>query len=251
MKKNMNFSTGLLILTLAFSTASVAATGNQDRVSDRTVKSSIEDEISRQHVSNSNVAVTVEDRMVVLSGTVSSLDEKRKLGEAAQKVAGVSKVDNRLSVGAASDKEVAQSVRRALVMNANLGVFDWVEARVNKGVVSLSGAVREPQRKIDFEDDVKRVAGVTSIDNKIKVLPLSTFDDDIRNRMARSIYGNSQFTRYSIQANPPIHIIVDNGRVVLKGVVANKMERQIAETIARGVPFAFEVRNELRVESQS
>jgi len=65
------------------------------------------------------------------------------------------------------------------------------------------------------------------------VLPLSTFDDHIRWAAASTIYRDPMFTAYAIQANPPIHIIVENGKVTLKGVVATPMEKQIAETKVR------------------
>jgi hyperosmotically inducible protein len=45
----------------------------------------------------------------------------------------------------------------------------------------------------------------------------------------------------------PIHIIVNNGRVTLKGIVANDGDKQVAYTYARGVPNVFEVTNELEV----
>jgi osmotically-inducible protein OsmY len=48
---------------------------------------------------------------------------------------------------------------------------------------------------------------------------------------------------------PPIHIIVENGRATLKGVVATKSDSQLAYTAAREVPGLFEVRNELRIEN--
>jgi len=52
------------------------------------------------------------------------------------------------------------------------------------------------------------VAGVSKIENEIKVLPLSSYDDQIRVRALRTIYGSSNFNRYALGANPPIHIIV-------------------------------------------
>jgi len=56
-------------------------------------------------------------------------------------------------------------------------------------------------------------------------------------------------SRYGFGANPSIHVIVNNGRVTLKGVVANKLERQIAENVLRTNLLAFEVKNDLEVES--
>ena len=50
---------------------------------------------------------------------------------------------------------------------------------------------------------------------------------------------------YAIQAFGPIHIIVKNGHVSLKGVVASETQRRIATILARGRPFAVSVDNEL------
>jgi hyperosmotically inducible protein len=56
------------------------------------------------------------------------------------------------------------------------------------------------------------------------------------------------FTAYAIQANPPIHIIVENGKVTLKGMVANPMDKQVAEAKVRANVMAFDVINGLQVE---
>jgi hyperosmotically inducible protein len=58
------------------------------------------------------------------------------------------------------------------------------------------------------------------------------------------------FTGYAIQANPPIHIVVENGKVTLKGIVANPMDRQIAEARIRTNVLAFDVTNDLKVEER-
>ena len=47
------------------------------------------------------------------------------------------------------------------------------------------------------------------------MLPVSQFDDELRFRIARAIYGNSAFWNYAAMANPPIHIVVNRGRVTL------------------------------------
>ena len=52
-------------------------------------------------------------------------------------------------------------------------------------------------------------------------------------------------------ANPPIHIIVNNGNVLLKGVVSSENDKNIAGIQARGVGGTFAVKNDLQVESRS
>ena len=51
--------------------------------------------------------------------------------------------------------------------------------------------------------------------------------------MARRIFGDPDFEMYAMQVNPPIHIIVAYGKVILKGYVRSAMDKQKAELIAR------------------
>lgn len=46
------------------------------------------------------------------------------------------------------------------------------------------------------------------------------------------------------------HLVVRNGRAVLKGIVANKGDANLAYIRARGVPGLFEVKNELKTERE-
>ncbi len=73
---------------------------------------------------------------------------------------------------------------------------------------------------------------MTQVVNHVKVLPVSQFDDQLRYRIARAIYGNSNFWNYAIMANPPIHIVVEHGRVTLTGVVQSEVDRMLARSLA-------------------
>ena len=84
--------------------------------------------------------------------------------------------------------------------------------------------------------------------NNIEVLPLSNFDDRIRLNVYRAIYRQPGLDRLSLQAVPPIHIIVKNGNVTLEGVVNSKSDATRAFIAANGVPNVFSVTNNLRVE---
>ena len=50
----------------------------------------------------------------------------------------------------------------------------------------------------------------------------------MRLQVARAIYRDPVLSRYAMGAVPSIHIIVDNGKVTLTGVVNNTMEKQVA-----------------------
>lgn len=138
-------------------------------------------------------------------------------------------------------------VRHELVMLPYYGVFDNLTFRVNDDTVVLQGQVTRPTLKTSAERVVKRIEGVSAVENRIEVLPLSPFDDRVRLGVLRAVYGHDALARYRLGANPPIRIIVKNGHVTLEGVVANEMDRNIANIAANGVFGAFSVTNNLRV----
>jgi hyperosmotically inducible protein len=144
-----------------------------------------------------------------------------------------------------------KAIRHELVTLPYYNVFDWLEFEVQGETVILRGQVVRPTLKSDAENVVKRLEAVEKVVNEIEVLPLSPNDDRIRLAVYRAIFNyNSPLFRYATQAVPPIHIIVKNGRVTLKGIVANQGDSNIANLRARGVNGVFEVTNQLQVEAR-
>jgi hyperosmotically inducible protein len=90
---------------------------------------------------------------------------------------------------------------------------------------------------------------VTAVRNELGVLPVSRYDEELRYRIARAIYGNSNFWHYAAMASPPIHIIVERGHVTLTGVVNSNVERMLARSLATTFG-AFSVKNELRTDAE-
>jgi hyperosmotically inducible protein len=150
-----------------------------------------------------------------------------------------------------SREQLSEKVRHELVMLPYYNVFDHLKFQVDSdGNVTLLGQVSRPTLKSDAYNVVKRLEGVQSVTNKIEVLPLSPFDDRVRLGVARAIFGNSVLSRYAWGARPAISIIVKNGNVTLEGVVANEMDRNIANIKANGVFGVFSVTNNLRIEGK-
>jgi hyperosmotically inducible protein len=142
-------------------------------------------------------------------------------------------------------KDIASSVERY----TRFTIFDDVNAYVKDGVVTLTGRVTMPYKRDDIGRRVASVDGVREVRNEIEALPVSQFDDELRYRIARAIYGNSNFWNYAIMANPPIHIVVERGRVTLTGVVGSEVDRMLARSLASGYG-AFSVTNELKTDAE-
>jgi hyperosmotically inducible protein len=144
--------------------------------------------------------------------------------------------------------ETLRKIRRELVTLPFYGVFDNLAYSYEDGVVTLSGQVVRPTTRSDAARRIERLAGVDQVINKIEVLPLSRFDDQIRLATFRAIYRQPGLDQLSLQAVPPVHIIVKNGNITLEGVVPNEGDSIRAYIAARGVANAFSVTNNLRIE---
>jgi hyperosmotically inducible protein len=146
-----------------------------------------------------------------------------------------------LSVGGAAlhaqdrdDERLAREVARQIDTYPQFTIFDDICGEVENGVVTLNGKVTMPYKKNEIDRRVRTVTGVREVNNRIGVLPVSTFDEELRQRIARAIYSNPSFWHYAARANPPIHIIVEHGRVTLTGTVNSEVERMLARSLATG-----------------
>ena len=148
-------------------------------------------------------------------------------------------------------ERIVKEVRHELVMLPQLSVFDNLAYKVDGGTVTLFGQVRNAILKDEAERAVKHIEGVERVDNQIEILPASFNDDRIRRQVARAIFNQPRLFNYAIQSNPPIHIIVKNGRVDLEGMVRDQGDKDVAGITANGVPGVFAVQNNLQVEKPS
>lgn len=147
------------------------------------------------------------------------------------------------------DLQVFNDIADQVDRYTQLTIFDSISASVTDGKVVLSGWVTMPYKRDDLEKRVRKVESVTAVDNQIGVLPVSHFDDELRFRIARAIYSHSSFWQYAAMSNPPIRIVVNQGRVSLEGVVQSNVERMLARSLASGFG-AFDVKNALKTDAE-
>jgi hyperosmotically inducible periplasmic protein len=146
------------------------------------------------------------------------------------------------------NRRLARQVRHELVTLPYYSVFDNLAFRIDGSTVTLLGQVTQPTLKSSAENVVKNIEGVTHVNNKIEVLPLSPNDDRVRQAEYRAIYSQPALNQYALRAVPPIHIIVKDGHVTLDGVVANEGDKNIAGVQANSVPGVFSVTNDFRTD---
>jgi len=163
-------------------------------------------------------------------------------------VAGAQPPDTAVENGR-KDLQVLKDVAQAVDRYTQFTIFDDVNAGVKDGSVTLTGKVTMPYKRDEIEKRVLKVDGVHAVANQITVLPVSSFDDELRYRIARSIYRNSNFWNYAIMPNPPIHIVVEHGHVTLTGVVQSNVDRVLARSLATQFG-ALSVTSDLKTDAE-
>jgi osmotically-inducible protein OsmY len=202
-----------------------------------------------------NVQAGVEDGIVTLSGTVDLYQRKLDAAKLARKTANAQGVRNLITVAGPNvpDAQLEEKLATKLrfVRVGYDSTFDYFALGVKDGVVTVEGQDRTGVGRDEALADIANMPGVKDVINNISVEPVSTFDDGIRLRAARLIYGDSALRKYAIDPARPIRIIVANGHVTLYGSVASTMDKQIAGIRANQLPGVFSVDNKLQVESSS
>jgi osmotically-inducible protein OsmY len=199
------------------------------------------------------ITASTEDGIVTLEGSVLLYIDKVDAGRKVGKINHADGVRNHVQVeGNVPDNELQSKLADKLSYDRiGYGImFNALSLKVEDGVVTVGGDVRDYPSRDSAVAIVETTSGVKDVVDEINVLPSSNFDDDLRIRVARAIYGQATMRKYAMVPQKPIRIIVDNGHITLYGVVDNKMDKQIAETQARTVSGAFGVENKLVVAKQ-
>ena len=234
----------LLCSTMLVSTAGIAFSAGQTAAQvEREVQRTLGDERDLRAI---EVGVTGTE--VTLMGRVPTLWAKSQAIKKTLEVAGVETVVSELEIPAGeNDNDLARAVAEAVLNYPHYTMWDYIGAGVARGVVMLTGSVTPDHDKAgQLFERVAKIRGVQDVRNTIETQSVSSSDADIRYGLASRIFSSTEFRDYSRLPNPPFHLIVDNGRVRLIGVVRSVVEKRVLEQIVRHTPGVFRVVNDLQ-----
>ena len=215
--------------------------------SDAELTRNIQRQLSNLDYGSRRPVVSVTDSVVTISGTVASLWLKEETINRALKVQGIASLVSELTIAKAeSDEKLAAEVSDKVQHYDLITLYDDITGSVKNGIVHLGGAVTEEKKQTDLIERVAKIRGVQAIDNRIAVLPANQSDDQIRVAIATAIYRDEAFRNYSM-ANPPVHVIVNNGHVTLTGIVRGEIEKRKAVEAARFVTGVLAVDDRVRL----
>src|SRR5207302_1025357 len=124
-------------------------------------------------VDSAAIAVSAKDGEVTLRGTVGSFREKREAQKAAERLYGVTSVQNDLKVRildeyGREDADLRGSVLQALALDGRIPAT--IDATAYDGTVTLTGQVPWGYQRDEAEFVVGNVLGVLDIDNQIRIM---------------------------------------------------------------------------------
>jgi hyperosmotically inducible protein len=202
-----------------------------------------------------NVKATVEQGIVTLTGTVDLYQGKLDAAKRARKAGHTQAVRNLVNVAGknVTDAELEQQLAKKLryVRVGYDNTFDYFALAVKEGVVAVEGQDRTGLGRDEALAAIAKMPGVKDVIDNVSLEPVSRFDDELRLRAMRVIYGDPVLSKYAMDPARPIRIIVDNGHVTLYGSVDSPMDKTIAGLKANQLLGAFSVDNKLQVEGKS
>jgi osmotically-inducible protein OsmY len=218
-------------------------------MSDKELREAVEQALAWEPIINAKgIAVSVEDGVVTLSGHVDNYPEKREAEKVAGMVRGVRAVACKLNVALPSrhersDEEIARAAANAIAWNTLLPKGK-IRVSVDKGRVTLEGAVDWNYQRKSADQCVRYLAGVKDVNDHIVVTPGA-------DRIAVNTHIEAALLRHAQLDANRIRVEVHGDRVILSGTVHSWVEREEAERAAWSSPGVCDVENLLVVNPVS
>ena len=195
-------------------------------------------------VGGAAIAVSANDGIITLRGTVGSLREKREAKKATERVYGVTAVNDELQLripdkDRREDTELRGDILHALILD-NL-IPTTVDARVTGGFVTLTGTASWQYQRDEAKFIVANVPGVFGIEDRIKLIT-SPNGRDIKNDIGGA------FARSARLDADGLSVSTSPGSVTLSGVVSSWAEHDEAIAAAWAAPGVTEVHDHIKVE---
>lgn len=215
--------------------------------SDAEIREAILHELqSDGRVPDDGVNVQVDGGIVTLTGEVGSWGMRQAALACAHRVGGVLDVANDVRVRPAngsqrSDTQIARAVRDTLEWDVFIP-DEQIRSSVTDGRVTLEGQVARYSQRDEAENAVRDLAGVTSVNNQIQVVPPPVAAADLRKAIQAALQ------RQAERESNAIELDVENGHVALRGVVRSWREREAVLGAVKGTPGVRNIDHTIRVD---
>jgi len=196
-------------------------------------------------IDSSSIAVGTDGSgTVTLRGTVGSFREKRAAKKAAERVYGVTSVENELNVklmtdDARSDADVRGDVLQALMLDTL--VPNTIDAKVNDGEVALEGTAEFKFQRDEAIDVAGNIRGVINVWDEIPIVGPPPAAGDVKDAITKA------FDRSAKLDSDALTVESSNGTVTVKGTVQSWAEHDEAIDAAWAAPGVRNVHDRIAV----
>jgi osmotically-inducible protein OsmY len=214
-------------------------------MSDESLRNDVTDELSWDpKIDSQEIAVDAEDGAITLRGTVGSLRQKLEAKNAAERVHGVTKVDNELEVrlmgdAARKDAELRGDVLQALMLDAI--VPSTIQATTEDGYVRLSGTAQWKYQRDEAEHVAGSVRGVVGVWDDVELLGAEPDGGDIGHAISKAFKRNAKVDAKELEVE------TEGRTVTLKGTVSSWAEHDEAVATAWSAPGVQKVKDHILV----
>lgn len=214
-------------------------------MSDIALRQDVLDELDFEpSINAANIGVSVDHGVVTLTGHVSTYAQKAAAEAVVRHVKGVKGIAQEIEVRpfgahATADDEIARRAVTILAWNTSIAE-NAVQVTVQRGWVTLTGAVAWQYQKTAAAEAVQRLGGVVGISNNIEIKPHLT-SADVSKKIKSALVRSAEIEAQAIQVS------VADGTVRLEGQVRTWSERMAAERAAWSIPGVTQVDDRISV----
>jgi osmotically-inducible protein OsmY len=195
-------------------------------------------------VDSAAIAVSADGGVVTLRGTVGSFREKQDAKHDAERVYGVKNVKNELEVRILnehlrSDADLRGSVLQAMMLDSL--VPSTIEAKVDNGVVTLTGNANWQYQRDEAEAVASNLLGVMGIEDDVELVPPAPTAHDVEHSIKKAMERNAKLDAESVAVES------SDGTITLRGTVSSWADHDEAVAAAWAAPGVTNVKDHILV----
>jgi osmotically-inducible protein OsmY len=214
---------------------------------DSKLEANVKDELFWDpQVDSGEIAVSADyDGTVTLRGTVGSLRQKLDAKRAAERLVGVTRVENALNVRVLNEHRRDDGTLRAQVLQALMLdslVPSTVDAKVSGGWVTLTGVVDWQFQRNEAERVAGNILGVVAVDDEIDLIYPTVDAGDVRHSIKKAFERSAKLDAKSLSVE------TSDGTVILSGTVRSWSEHDEAISAAWAAPGVTSVDDRILID---
>jgi len=195
-------------------------------------------------IDNSAIAVSANDGVVSLRGTVASFRQKREAQNDVKHLSVVTGVTIELEVliltkDRRADADLRGDVLQALVLNGV--VPSTIDAKADDGKVTLTGTANWMFQRDEAESVASSIRGVISVDNEVDLVAPGPSAHDLQHSIKKAMERNAKLDADNVTVES------DNGTVTLHGTVNSWADHDAAIDAAWAALGVTRVKDDIAV----